>query len=239
MIAEWDGAGFNRIHDFHVYSSRDAFIHPRLEGVVGFHRVDERRMDVNVERIHNPRDVNNVSGSLSLELWALTEPYTAGDFQGHALAGMILGTLAGGASWEDSVYTMQMTPPPPGTYTLVLMLREWAGNGYVTRDHRNFDHPLTFPLVMTATEQSGKPVADVVPAGPAVIPVRSSGPAPDAAEAGPVGSPDTEAGQRASKDVGESPVSPKDEALSFSLFLEDWKQFAGRLRDRFRKQLSL
>lgn len=94
VIAEWDGAGFNLIHDFHNYPCRDAFIHPRLEGVAGFRRVDERRMDVNVERIHNPRDVNNVSGSLPLEFWAFAEPCMAGDFQGHALAGMIPGTLA-------------------------------------------------------------------------------------------------------------------------------------------------
>ena len=52
-------------------------------------------MIVDVERIHNPRDPNNLSGTLSIELWALPEPYVVGDFAGNALAGVTLGSLAG------------------------------------------------------------------------------------------------------------------------------------------------
>ena len=47
----------------------------------------------------------------------------------------------------DCSYDLEIGSPPPGTYTLVLMLREWTGNGYVNRDHYNFRDRVTFPLV--------------------------------------------------------------------------------------------
>jgi hypothetical protein len=71
VIAEWDGEDVNLIHDFQNYPNRDVFLHPRLDGLVGCHCVDDGRLVVNVERIQNPRDSNNMSGTLSLELWAL------------------------------------------------------------------------------------------------------------------------------------------------------------------------
>lgn len=154
VIAEWDGEGFNRVHDFHNYPNRDVFIHPRLEGSVGYYCVDERRVIVDVGRIYNPRDRDNSSGTLALELWALPAPYTGGTFEGHALAGIKLGSLAGGESWQDCAYDLEMAPPPAGSYTLALMLREWVGNGYVTRDHTNFAYPCTFPIDTPEPETS-------------------------------------------------------------------------------------
>ena len=154
VIAEWDGEGFNRVHDFHNYPNRDVFLHPRLEGTVVYHCVDERRVVVDVGRIYNPRDLENTSGTLVLELWALPEPYNGGAFEGHALACITLGSLNGGESWQDCAYDLEMTPPPPGSYTLVLMLREWVGNGYVTRDHTNFAYPVVIPFAIAEHETS-------------------------------------------------------------------------------------
>ena len=154
VIAEWDGKGFNRVHDFHNYPNRDVFLHPRLEGSVGYRFIDERRVVVDVGRIHNPRDPENSSGTLALELWALPEPYHGGAFKGHALACMTLGSVHGGASWQDCAYELGMTPPPAGSYTLTLMLREWVGSGYITRDHTNFAYPVVFPIAMAEHETS-------------------------------------------------------------------------------------
>jgi hypothetical protein len=147
VIAEWDGEDFNLIHDFQNYPKRDVFLHPRLEGMVGYRCIDDGHLVVDVERIHNPCDPNNLSGTLTLELWALSEPYVVGDFAGHALAGVTLGTLAGSETWQNCRYDLEIRPPPSGAYTLVLMLREWTGNGYVTRDHSNFSNRMTFFLV--------------------------------------------------------------------------------------------
>ena len=150
VIAEWDGEGFNFVHDFQNYPDRDVFFHPRLEGLVGYRLLDHDRLVVDVECIHNPRNPDNTSGTLSLELWALSEPYVTGDFSGHALAGITLGTVRGGERMHNSSYALAISPPSTGSYTLVLMLREWTGSGYITRDHTSFRDPVTFPLVTPA-----------------------------------------------------------------------------------------
>lgn len=160
VIAEWDGEGFNRVHDYHNYPNRDVFLHPRLEGSVGYHCIDERRVVVNAERIYNPRDLENTSGTLVLELWALPEPYNGGYFEGHALACITLGSLNGGESWQDCSYNLEMSQPAAGSYTLALMLREWVGNGYFTRDHTNFAYPVVFPIEIEEQETSETIKAD-------------------------------------------------------------------------------
>ena len=160
VIAEWDGAGFNRIHDYHNYPSRDVFLHPCLDSPVEHLMLDRQRIVVNVGRIHNPRAPNNISGTLALELWALPGPYAGGDFSGQPLAAVTLGSLAGGESWQNCTYELEITPPATGTCTLTLMLREWVGNGYVTRDHSNLADALTFPLATAATHASETVIAD-------------------------------------------------------------------------------
>jgi hypothetical protein len=174
VIAEWDGEGFNRIHDFHNYPNRDMFLHPRLEGSVGFHCVDEQRVVIDVGRIYNPRNLDNLSGTLVLELWALPEPYDGGTFEGHALACITLGPLTGGESWQDCVYDLKMDLPSAGRYTLTLMLREWVGNGYVTRDHTNFEYPVTFPIDTLEPETS-----EILEVDTALAQVASSGQSTD------------------------------------------------------------
>jgi DNA uptake protein ComE-like DNA-binding protein len=88
-----------------------------------------------------------LSGTLALELWALPHRYEGGGFEGFALASVTLGSLAGGARWQGGSYDLALLVPPAGTYYLVLMLREWNGSGYVTRDFSNFSQTVTFPLV--------------------------------------------------------------------------------------------
>jgi hypothetical protein len=238
VVAEWDGEGFNLVHDFHNYPVPDVFIHPRLEGVLGYRCVDEQHLVIDIERIHNPRDPYNLSGSLSLELWALTEPYTGGDFRGHALAGITLGTLNGGASWQDCAYDTEITLPPPGTYTLALMLREWVGNGYVTRDHCNFDLQVTFPIEIKETHSTATPGTEEA-IGQAAEPEQFFEQTRDTIEAGEIGNPDQENVCLATQDIECTPVVKKDESLSVWLLLDDWKQFTRQLWGKIRKRLPL
>ena len=184
VIAEWDGEGFNRIHDYHNYPNRDLFLHPRFDGPVGYRCVAAGRMVAEAKRIHNPRDPDNISGTLALELWALPEPYAGGAFTGHALAAVTLGSLAGGASWQDCAYELELTPPPAGTYTLTLMLREWNGDGYVTRDHVNFASPVTFPLDTATPTSSSATAAAPLDQSPAPAPTPQRVDAATAAGAG-------------------------------------------------------
>jgi len=228
VIAEWDGEGFNLIHDFHNYPYRDVFIHPRLEGQVGYRCVDDKRLVVDVERIHNPRDPNNISGTLSLELWALPEPYIAGDFQGHALGAITLGSLAGGTSWQNCAYDMEIVAPPADTYILVLMLREWTGSSYVTRDHCNFCHRVTFPIAIAATRTTETLIADT-PLGQVGQPAQSHEQTGEVAHAGAVGNPAHETGPTASQDIEPTHASRKRESASAKIPFDNLKRFTQRL----------
>jgi hypothetical protein len=205
VIAEWDGEGFNLIHDFHNYPYRDVFIHPRFEGRIGYRFVDDKHLVVDVERIRNPRDPDNLSGTLSLELWALPEPYIAGDFHGHTLGAMTLGTLAGSAGWPSNAYTMTIVPPPADTYTLVLMLREWTGNGFVTRDHCNFGHQVTFPLA-PSLHQAGETLSADQPGRPVTAPAESSGQTGTTSGAEGVAEPAPQSGSPTPQDTGKPPA---------------------------------
>jgi hypothetical protein len=234
VIAEWDGEGFNLIHDFHNYPCRDLFLHPRLEGAVGYRCVDDKRLVVDVERIHNPRDPNNMSGTLSLELWALPEPYIAGDFGGHALGAITLGSIAGGTSWQNCAYDMEMVAPPADTYTLVLMLREWTGNSYVTRDHCNFSHRVTFPIAIAATQATETLIADE-PLGQVAQPAKSFEQTGEVAHAGPVGNPANEVGPLAPQDIEKTRASRKGESAAAQIPFENLKRFAQRLWEWLRE----
>lgn len=212
-IAEWDGEGFNRVHDYHNYPNRDLFLHPRFDGPVGYRCLDTGRIAVEVGRIYSPRDPNNTSGTLCLELWALPEPYSGGAFTGHALAAVTLGSLAGGASWQDCAYDLEMTPPPAGTYTLTLMLREWVGNGYATRDHSNFANPVTFPLV-TAPPRASETVGADAPGDQAAGPAHSSQPADEADAVGRAAAAGHPADSLASQASQLNRAAPQNENLS-------------------------
>lgn len=235
VIAEWDGEGFNHIHDVHNYPNRDVFLHPRLEGLVGYRCVDEGHLVVNVGGIHNPRYPNNVSGTLSLELWALPEPYLAGDFAGHALAGVILGSLEGGASRQDCTFELEINPPPAGTYTLVLMLREWIGNGYITRDHSNFSTRVTFPIVISAT-QSSEPVITDKSLGRVANTAQSPEQAAHAVVAGSIAH---KIESLPSPDFEQTCATQESNSVSTQVLFDNLKRFAQRFLDRIKQPFSL
>lgn len=203
VVTEWDGEGYNRIHDFHNYPRRDLFLHPRIAGPVCYQCVDSTHIVVDVGRIENPREPDNLSGTLALELWALPGPYAGGAFAGHALAGFTLGSFPGGESWQDCRYELEMSPPPAGSYALVLMLREWVGNGYVTRDHSNLAHELTFPIVAAVSGAGETVTADVPPQQGAW-----EGPAPQPAPKAPGAAAVDSAGQET------KPAAPQSSQLA-------------------------
>jgi hypothetical protein len=238
VIAEWDGEGFNLIHDFHNYPNRDVFLNPCLDGLMGYRCVDDGRLVVDVGCIHNPRDPNNLSGTLSLELWALPEPYFAGDFEGHALGGVTLGSLAGGANWHDCAYDLEITPPPAGTYTLVLMLREWVGNGYVTRDHTNFRDQVTFPIATTSPRASETEIS-AAPRAQVANTVQSPEQAGEASVARHIGGPGQEHGTPPPKDSELVRATQQSRHHPARDIFDTLKRFAQRLMDRLKQRLTL
>lgn len=136
--------------DYANYPAREHFSVPSLQGAFS-HSLSAQQLNLRVERIYNPRSSENLSGTLALELWALSEPYTGGQFQGQALAGVELGRLAGQGSLEALERVLPFSAAPAANACLTLMLREWTANGYVTRDYRNLASPR--PAAMIAAPQ--------------------------------------------------------------------------------------
>lgn len=157
-----------RQHDRAGFPSAEVFTGPRLVGTVTQER-SGISVRLGVGAIENTRASDNVSGTLSVELWALPTPYTGGAFQGVALAGAALGRLEGQQSWTNLDLSLAFTPPPAGLWHLALMLREWTGAGYVTRDFHAFERPL-----LVEPNNPVPAVAVVAPAAPASKPKPSA-----------------------------------------------------------------
>lgn len=161
----------DEVHDWAAYPQRERFPHPSLRGTVSFRHQGDRVV-LEVENMENLRTPSNLSGTLSLELWALTEAYQGGAFHGTPLAGVTFAGLAGQQSTGPRTFDLPYTPPAAGHWTIVLMLREWNGQGYVTRDFTNFPHPLIIEAPAPApsakpTEEKHAPAAPTAVAAPA------------------------------------------------------------------------
>jgi DNA uptake protein ComE-like DNA-binding protein len=153
---------YDEVHDFAVYPLTEQFVQPSLQGTVGF-QIDGDRVLVNIDRIANLRDVNNVSGTLAVELWALSQPYTGGAFDGYCLAGITVGSLAGQTETTGESFDLVYNRPPAGIWNATLMLREWTAAGYVTRDFVNFNIPLNYEATVEIAQPATTPVAVQAP----------------------------------------------------------------------------
>ena len=120
------------IVDYVNFAQQQVFIVPRMNGKIVVD-VQGDAADITIEQIENPRIATNLSGTLALELWSLSQPYTGASFNGVQQGGVLVGTLLGQTSWSNKVIHMQLTAPIGDN--LVLMLREWTGSGYITRDY--------------------------------------------------------------------------------------------------------
>jgi hypothetical protein len=166
------------VQDFAVYPRCERVVQPRLAGSVGF-RIEGDRVKIEVERIENPREASNLSGTLSVELWALSAPYRGGRFAGIPLAGVAFDPLSGQCEYRRRSFDLAFKAPPAGTWNLVLMLREWAAGGFVTRDFTNFAVPM---IVLAPVDSTPAPVpaaeAAAVSSGKIKAPAAAASPGP-------------------------------------------------------------
>jgi len=124
-----------------------------LSGINGY-SIHGDRVILSVSEISSHRDAENLSGSLSLELWALNAPYFGGDFDGVPLAGVQIGRVQGQHLLVNNHHDLPFTAPGAGTWTLTLMLREWDGQGFVTRDQVQFAQPYVVERKAVAAVQA-------------------------------------------------------------------------------------
>jgi DNA uptake protein ComE-like DNA-binding protein len=175
-----------RIHDFANYGRLEHFDNPHFDGAVGY-ALDGDQVILNAAAVANPRREGNSSGTLCLELWALSEPYFGGAPRGHRLAGAELGSVFGQFRLPAIERRAVFAPPAPGRWHVSLLLREWTvASGYTTRDYRNFDvvyeqaAPEAAPVVATAQPATAPAPA---PSARNADKLRLIKPAPEAASA--------------------------------------------------------
>jgi competence ComEA-like helix-hairpin-helix protein len=172
-LVERAADGRRVIQDFSNYGERQSFLAPHFEGVVGYViEGDEVRLEA--EGVVSSRPIGNLSGSLSLELWAL--PVNEAGAEGTCLAAAELPRLAGQSRAAVGKVNAAFVEPAPGQWQLALLLREWTqAHGYVTRDQRLFTNLYERRVPVVAAPVVAAPV--VAAPVPAVL-----APAPAAAE---------------------------------------------------------
>ena len=120
--------------------SNESSVAPVLVGNCAY-AITADRVQISLDQILNPRDVNDISGTLAIELWALPQAYQGDEFTGVALASTEIGSVFGQHSLNQCEYDLVFTAPPQGSWNVTLMLREWTSVGYITRDFMNFPVP--------------------------------------------------------------------------------------------------
>jgi hypothetical protein len=131
VLAADAGSEFERVQDFANYPARQAFLAPYIEGPFGY-TIENGEVTLRAGRIVNPRLADNLSGSLALELRALTG--NGDELAGRVVTRISLGSLAGQASIEGvelrgPVLDGQLDPD-----RMALILVEYTAEGYAARD---------------------------------------------------------------------------------------------------------
>ncbi|MAY42170.1 MULTISPECIES: helix-hairpin-helix domain-containing protein [unclassified Neptuniibacter] len=107
---------------------------------------------ISVDKITNNRNLFGFSGSLSLELWAIETPYKGEGFSGQLVTYTHLTQLQDGYELTNNTYQLPFSEPTAGTWHMTLMLREWDGANYITKDYVNFPIPYTVSQPMVIRE---------------------------------------------------------------------------------------
>jgi len=114
------------------------------------------------------------------------------------------------------------------------MLREWVGNGYVTRDHSNLAHEVTFPIVTAAPEATETVAADVSP-DQGTGQTRAPEAATDAAVSGSAGGAEQRVEPVEPKDIQQARPAPASQSAAFQDELEKLKSLLKRTFEWLKK----
>lgn len=166
------------LHDEAAFDQPERFVQPRLQGVNLTTAMGDGPALV-VDRVLNPRPVDNLSGTLQLELWVLDRPYRGGPFDGRCIGSLRLPALAGQSEAGPLVMAVADQAAEPQR-PWCLMLREWTAVGFVTRDYTLLAPPLPLPQPPLASwglpmQAAGQPATGLPPEpGTAYMPPASA-----------------------------------------------------------------
>ena len=148
-------------HDCILFPNPTVFDLPQLSGAASV-SLQADNIQLTVPGLFNPRPSGSLSGSLTLALWALPQPYQGGAFTGVLIGQQDLGQLAGQDTLGEQDFTLPLPQALAGDWVLTLMLREWTASGYLTRDYQTL--PGVLPVAAAAIAETALPVkADVPP----------------------------------------------------------------------------
>ncbi|GAA6142736.1 helix-hairpin-helix domain-containing protein [Hydrogenophaga sp. 5NK40-0174] len=160
-----------------------------LDGSCEF-SVNADRVVVRVGAIRNLRGIENLSGSLAVELWALHHPLDRVEPEGQPGAKRVAATTIGEISGQhfvpDCRYDLLFEQPLPGAWQMSLLLREWNGHGYTTRSVVYFPVPFQVDVGLpetkaTEADTKAKVEAKAKPGVPPTVPAaKASSPAESA-----------------------------------------------------------
>lgn len=104
--------------------------------------INQNEIQINIDQINNNRNADNISGSLSVELWALPEIYNGENIlNSHCICSTTIGEIYGEHFLQNCQYNLNFDNPPAGSWNLCLMLKEYNGEYYETVDYCNFNVP--------------------------------------------------------------------------------------------------
>mgnify|MGYP003663049111 CR=1 FL=1 len=124
--------------------------------------IDQGRIYLNIDGIASDRFADNISGTLNLELWALPQRYNGSLDQGEQLAATSIGELFGQCYLENCQYDLIFVEPSMGEWNLVLLVREWDLDDFVTRDVVQFDLPYVVAGESIVADDSAAAVGQVI-----------------------------------------------------------------------------
>lgn len=86
----------------------------------------------------------NATGTIMMQLWAMSAPYESGTLRGHVVASYKLEGLDAGLRYSNLKKTVKTSMPPRrGDYYMCLTVSEYRESGYVITDFRNMTRVIT------------------------------------------------------------------------------------------------
>lgn len=119
-----------------------------LTGSYGYH-IQQDRVLINIEQITSQRSLDNLSGTLAIELRGYSQDGTA-----VVLASTTIGQLTGQHFLANCVYDLLFQAPPTGQWQIALELSEWNGDGYQLLDRQVFGQKYVVETEKKTTEEA-------------------------------------------------------------------------------------
>jgi hypothetical protein len=117
---------------------------PKLSGAVPYQfGTGNTTVTLGCDAITNS-SAENATGTIQVQLWALSEKYVSGRISGKIIAGYKLDGLEGGRQYSNLKRTLKTAMPAQrGSYYLCLTVSEFREGGYVITDFRNYTNAVT------------------------------------------------------------------------------------------------